>query len=239
MKYEYIKSDIESIKQYPKHWKIIKLKQRFHVIGSNVDKKTIDTEIPVELCNYTDVYYNDFIKNSIEFMEATATENEIKKFTLELNDVLITKDSEDPHDIGVPALVKEVKEKLLCGYHLSILKPKFNQYSGEFLFWVLKSKAIASQLYKEATGITRWAISSRNIKNLIIPFPPLEEQLAISEFLEKLNENINNIVRIKFGNSKITNDINERNQLKVLLEYRDSLIHECVTGKKQIYKGEI
>lgn len=237
MEYKYTSSDIESIGKYPNHWKIIKLKHRFNIIGSNVDKKYKDNEKEVKLCNYTDVYYNDFITTDLDFMIATAKDTEIKRFSLVKGNVLITKDSEDPYDIGVPALVKETEENLLCGYHLSILKPKFQEFTGEFLFWILKSKALSSQLYKEATGVTRWAISSRNIKNMYIPFPPKEEQIAISNFLEKVVLNINNIIDIKFGKAKLSISDTSRNQLKILLDYRDSLIHECVTGKKQIYKG--
>ena len=49
-------------------------------VVSNVDKVPADDELAVRLCNYTDVYNNEFITLALEFMQATATEDEIAKF---------------------------------------------------------------------------------------------------------------------------------------------------------------
>jgi len=238
-KYNYYNTGYEFMGEMPNHWQLAKIKNEFKVIPSNVDKKVNDDEINVKLCNYVDVYYNQFITLNIPFMEATATKGEIDKFQLKSGDVLITKDSEDPFDIGVPAIIDEVEPKLLCGYHLSLIRTTNKKILGEFLYWALMDKAIVSQLYREATGVTRWAIASRHIKNCIIPFPPIQEQEAICKYLRKTWLNIGRIIKIKFGNSKINGDEDEANQLKLIIDYRDSLIHECVTGKKQIWEGEI
>jgi type I restriction enzyme S subunit len=197
MKYEYINSGIEWIGEIPKHWGVTSIKKEFQVIPSNVDKKTEDDEDEVKLCNYVDVYYNDFITSDIDFMVASATENEINKFQLKLGDVLITKDSEDPFDIAVPALVKFTEEKLLCGYHLSMIRSINKRIEGSFLFWALKDEFIATQLWREACGVTRWAIASRHIKNSTIPFPPKNEQTAIAKYLDKACADIDRVVEIK------------------------------------------
>ncbi|HIC32980.1 MAG TPA: hypothetical protein EYO76_13785 [Flavobacteriaceae bacterium] len=194
---KYKETDIQWLGKIPEHWDTTTIKNHFYVIPSNVDKKTKENEIPVELCNYVDVYYNDFIDLSVPFMEATANENEVVKFQLKEKDVLITKDSEDPLDIGVPALINEVKDKLLCGYHLSMLRPKSNKITGDYLFWLLKDTSIASQLWREATGVTRWAIASRHVKNSIIALPPKKEQIAIANYLDNACERIDKIVKIK------------------------------------------
>jgi len=56
-------------------------------------------------------------------MEATATNDEIKRFSIKKNDVIITKDSEDWLDIGVPALVRYEAKNLICGYHTNPHRP--------------------------------------------------------------------------------------------------------------------
>jgi type I restriction enzyme S subunit len=195
--YSYRDSGIEWLGKIPTHWKVTKIKNQAKVIPSNVDKKSEDNETPVRLCNYVDVYYNDYIRPNLELMEATANENELKKFQLQLDDVLITKDSEDPLDIAVPALVLETEDKLLCGYHLSMIRKDNDGFSGAYLFWVLKDKAIASQLYREATGVTRWAISSRHIKNSTFPLPSLVEQRAIAGFLDEACVKIDAAIQVK------------------------------------------
>ena len=92
----------------PAHWRVSRLERVASYSTSNVDKKTEDDELPVRLCNYTDVYYQDRIRaSSGEYMQATASLHEIARFQLRVGDTLITKDSEDWKDIGVPALVEE------------------------------------------------------------------------------------------------------------------------------------
>lgn len=209
---KYKETGIEWLGKIPEHWKPTTIKNHFYVVPSNVDKKIKDNEIPVELCNYVDVYYNDFIDLSVPFMEATANENEVRKFQLKEKDVLITKDSEDPLDIGVPALITQVKDKLLCGYHLSRLRAKSNKITGDYLFWLLRDTSIASQLWREATGVTRWAIASRHVKNSIIPLPPEQEQVAIADYLGKACERIDKIIKIKEDQIK-TNDSIKKSQV--------------------------
>jgi len=209
-------SGVDWLGEVPEHWRVRKIKNGYNLRPSNVDKKTHDNEIPVQLCNYVDVYYNDKITDQISFMEATATAHEIKKFVLENEDVIITKDSEDPMDIGVPALVKHTNPHLLCGYHLTMIKRR-PHYSGGYLFWCLNANCVQSQLFCEATGVTRWAISSKHIKNVLIPVPSFEEQQAIADYLDKATERIDESIAIK------------EKQIKILEDYRKSLIQEIVT----------
>lgn len=93
---EYQDTGVEWLGDIPEHWDVKKLKFIAYVQPSNVDKKSKDGEQPVRLCNYTDVYYNDKVDESLEYMAATATAEQIEKFTLKAGDTIITKDSEDP-----------------------------------------------------------------------------------------------------------------------------------------------
>jgi len=210
-------SKVEWLGEIPKDWSITKLKNQCQIIPSNVDKKSHDDETDVRLCNYVDVYYNEFIDDSIKYMVATANEHELKKFQLLEGDVLITKDSEDPHDIAVPALVVKTKPKFLCGYHLSIIRSDNQNFNGTYLFWALRDSSIASQLHREATGITRWAIANRHVKNSIIPLPSEAEQKAIAAYLDKTCTTIDKAIETK------------QKQLEILDVLRKSIIHKAVT----------
>ena len=105
-------------------WRTVPLQGVAEIRVSNVDKKTAAGEMPVRLCNYMDVYGNDYIRKDLPFMEATATAAEIGRFGVRRGDVMITKDSETPDDIGIPAVVVDQIENLVCGYHLAQLRPK-------------------------------------------------------------------------------------------------------------------
>src|SRR3954466_7874788 len=91
----------------PTDWQEERLHDIVELRTSNVDKKSEAGEKAVRLCNYVDVYKNDKVTLDLDFMEATATEVQIERFGLRLGDVVITKDSEAPDDIGVPALIAE------------------------------------------------------------------------------------------------------------------------------------
>ncbi len=115
----------------PDHWKTRRLRTVAFVRPSGVDKITNEGEIPVKLCNYVDVYKNERILDSMDFMHATATPDEIANFELRGGDVLITKDSEMWNDIAVPAFVPEKTPGVICAYHLAIVRPR--DIDGEFL----------------------------------------------------------------------------------------------------------
>ena len=120
----------------PAHWKTDRLSKYSEIIVSNVDKKTEDDEESVMLCNYMDVYKNDRITTGISFMEATATLHEIEKFTLRKDDVIATKDSENPLDIAIPSFVAEELKGVICGYHLAILRAEKRHLAGAYLSWL-------------------------------------------------------------------------------------------------------
>ena len=110
------------IGRIPDDWEVKKLSEVSAIKPSNVDKKSQPDERPVKLCNYLDVYNNEYIDENIDFMEATATAAEIDKFLLHQGDVIITKNSETADDIAVPSVVAEELNNVLCGYHLALLQ---------------------------------------------------------------------------------------------------------------------
>lgn len=160
------------------------------IIPSNVDKKITKSEKLVSLCNYVDVYRNRRITKQIDFMVASATESEITKYSLEEGDLIITKDSEDWREIGVPAYVSEHLCDVLCGYHLALILPENSKVSGHFLLFAFQSAPIIHQFQLSATGVTRYGLTIASIERLIVPIPPLPEQRRIIGVLSTLDEAI-------------------------------------------------
>lgn len=66
----------------PLSWRVHRLKHVAEVMPSNVDKHARDGEVPIRLCNYTDVYYNSEITDELEFMTSTATPGQVSRFGL-------------------------------------------------------------------------------------------------------------------------------------------------------------
>ncbi len=193
---EYKNSGLPWLGKIPKHWQIEKLKFNARVRFSNVNKKTEEGEIPVKLCNYVDVYYNSEIGADIEFMAASASLEEIKKFQLKAGDVLITKDSEEWTDIAVPAHVAVDIPNLLCGYHLAQIRSG-SRLNGDFLFWLLSSNPINYQFKIEASGVTRYGLSNHALDNSLVLLPPVEEQKKLVDFLKTKTAQIDDLILIK------------------------------------------
>lgn len=152
---------------------------------SPVDKIVKDDEEPVKLCNYTDVYKNTYITADIEFMDGSATENEIERFVIKDGDILITKDSESWNDIGIPAIVKgDFEDTTVCGYHLALMRPHKKLVIPKYLFYCFESKQHRLQLEIEATGVTRFGIPKNAIAKYKIPLPSLSQQNKIVAYLD-------------------------------------------------------
>ncbi|MBY6201044.1 restriction endonuclease subunit S [Maritalea mobilis] len=167
------------------------------VLTSNVDKVVDPDEHPVRLCNYVDVYKNNFIHNDMPFKLGSATAAEIKKFRVKVDDVIITKDSETADDIGVPALVKSTADDLVCGYHLSILRADRRRMIGPFLYWHLLSKKSQEDFGNAANGVTRYGLTLGGIKSIPINVPDLATQRQIADFLDRETARIDLLIEQK------------------------------------------
>ena len=222
----YKDSGAEWLGEVPEHWRVRRVATVADLAVSNVDKHVREGESPVRLCNYLDVYHNERIGAHLPFMAGTATEREIRKFRLAVGDVLITKDSEDWSDIGVPALVDYAAQDLVCGYHLAMLRPDGASLAGGYLFQALKDSHVAWQCQVAAAGVTRYGLSRNAIRSMRIPLPPLPEQTAIARFLDDADRRIRRYIRAK-----------ER-LIELLEEERRATIHEAVTGRIDVRTGQ-
>ena len=212
---QYKESGVEWIGEIPKHWEIKKLKYVAKILPSNVDKHIYPDEVQVRLCNYTDVYYNDYITVDTVLKKGSCKESEFAKFALQKSDVIITKDSETPDDIGVPTYVKDNLDSVVCGYHLTMLRPLACR--GEYIFRFIQSDRTRRYFELESNGITRYGLGKSSIENLLLPIPTDFEQQQIANFLDRKTGQIDKLIRIK-----------ER-RIELLQEQRTALINQLVT----------
>ncbi|MBR7890149.1 restriction endonuclease subunit S [Marinomonas sp. A79] len=212
----------DSGKPFKGEWEDFYLHDAAKIIVSPVDKKTVEGEIPVELCNYTDVYYNTRITNSIDFMKATAKKSEIDKYTLQVNDVIITKDSETPGDIAIPALVSENLGGTVCGYHLAIIRPNSRLAEGAYLNYLFSMPKTRYYFFTLATGATRFGLSIGGINKAHFTLPPLDEQQKIASVLTNADQEIELLEQ----------------QLADLKQEKKALMQQLLTGKRRVKLDE-
>jgi len=175
------------------NWTKEKLVNVADIKMSNVDKKTIETEMPIQLCNYTDVYKNSYIdKNkSDNFMFASCSKNEYDKFVLKSGQVAITKDSEKSNDIGIPTYISDSLDNVVLSYHLALFTPFEDKLDGKFLRYWLDTKQSKIYFENNASGSgQRYFLALDTVKGIPLFLPELKEQQEISNLLFNLDSKI-------------------------------------------------
>ena len=160
---------------------------------SGVDKKTIEGETPVRLCNFVDVYYNWAItkEKAKSFMVASAKQTEIDKCSIGKGMVAITKDSETRDDIGVATYIADDFEYVLLGYHCALITPNPAIVDGKYLNAFMHTRYIQKYFENNASGSgQRYTLSNETIGNIPVLIPSIEEQHTIGKVLADIDRKI-------------------------------------------------
>lgn len=212
----YVETNNGLLSLVPSGWTSSRLRYTGTYKNSNVDKKSYLGQPAVQLCNYTDVYYNEFVRPGMEFMSATASPAEIEKFELKAGDIIITKDSEDPRDIGIPTLVSEDMPGVVCGYHLTIIRTG-SISKARFFHRLLQSHVTRAHFFIESPGVTRFGLNQEAIGGTPVALPSETEMLSIADALDSETARIDALIEKK------------TRFIELLKEKRQALITQAVT----------
>ncbi|MBI4669777.1 MAG: restriction endonuclease subunit S [Elusimicrobia bacterium] len=137
-------------------------------------------------------------------------------------------------------MVAEEISGVICGYHLALIRPRSKKITGDFLAWLHRSKQFRAQYEAKAVGVTRFGLSQYVFRSALIPVPPRDEQLRINSFLDYTCTTIDSVATP----TKPKDDSNHARallgqQISTLRAYRNSIIHECVTGQRRISRKDM
>ena len=110
----------------------------------------------------------------------------------------------------------------------TILKPR-NIMNANYYNWLFHTPIFADEFYKWGHGIVDdlWTTNWQEMKRITIPVPPLDEQKAIAEYIDHKCAEIEQIIA------------DRKTQFETLDDYKQSLIYEYVTGKKEVPINEL
>lgn len=193
-------SQIAWIGQIPKHWEVTKINHLYSQRNQKVSDKDFE---PLSVTK----------KGILPQLEnAAKTDNGDNRKLVKIGDFVINSRSDRRGSCGISSFDGSVSLINI------VLKPRENMNS-KYFDWLFHTTLFADEFYKYGNGIVDdlWSTRWDNMKNILVPYPPLNEQKEIAEFLDK---------KCKIIDKRLSN---LERKIKNLKEYKKSLISECVT----------
>ena len=217
-------SGIPWIGQIPKHWLIKKIRFAFSLsTGISITKSEL-VDSGIDCINYGDIHTRlPIIVDQSNTLLSKITEAKIANHDsaiLHAGNFVFCDTSEDLEGSGNFVMVKSVlkNKKLIAGSHTILLKPIIDIHS-EYFAYLFHSKKIKTQIEQVVKGVKVYSITQSILKNIFILIPPINDQILIANHLEEKTSDITTLIE----------KYNQKN--KLLMEYRESLISNAVTGK--------
>lgn len=133
-----------------------------------------------------DAFYDGVIEQWDELKRLRLDENEIKCYSLKLNDILINRVNSMQY-LGKSALVRELKDACVFESNIMRLSVDESRIYPEFLISFLNSQMGLNELRKNAKqAVNQASINQQDIKNVIINLPTLHEQHEIVRLIDEL-----------------------------------------------------
>lgn len=205
-------SGIEWIGKIPQHWEICKLLKLYKERKCK-NKGNIET-------NVLSLSYGNIKKRNIESNMGLLPESfETYNIIIPSNIVLRLTDLQNDHKSLRCGLVKE--QGIITSAYVTLEK-KTGNISSDYYYRLLHIFDIMKGFYGMGDGVRQNLKYDGELCNLLVIKPPYNEQQQISEYLNKKCSEIDNLISDK------------EILIEKLIEYKKSLIYECVTGKRKV-----
>lgn len=211
-------SGIDWIGKIPEHWEISKLKyySKYITDGTHTTPEYLADGVP--FLSIKDISTGKLDFSNTKYISQHQHEELSKHAPIEKGDILFTRIG----TLGVSVIV-ETDITFDIFVSVGLLKPKDN-INTKYLNYVMNSEYYYQyiQLVKAGEGTSAAKFNLSDVSNSPIVCPPLSEQQAIADYLDRECARIDTIIEKR-----------ER-MIELMTEYKKSLIYECVTGKKEV-----
>jgi type I restriction enzyme S subunit len=213
-------SGVEWIGEVPGHWEVRKLGALGTTInGVSHDSTYFGSGYP--FVSYSDVYKNYALPIKVEGL-AKSSISERNFFSVQEGDVFFTRTSETVEEIGYTSTcLKTIPDAVFAGF-LIRFRPKAGFLDKNFSKYYFRAQIHRFYFVKEMNLVIRASLSQQLLKGLLVLLPPLTEQSAIANYLDKKTFEIDNLIN------------NYQNQISLLQERKQIIINEVVTGKVRV-----
>ena len=216
---ELVDSGVEWLGEIPKGWKVRKLKYitKQIVDGTHFTPTYVETGVP--FLRVTDIQTESIDFESIKFIPVEEHVELTKRAKPEKGDILLSKNG----TIGITKVVEwDWEFSIFVSLCLIKLLPIVSPYYFSYFF---ESDVVNQQISESSKKTSVTNLHLVKIRELLFCFPSLSDQQKIVNYLD---DETQRLAQLK---------ANLTQQINVLLDYKKSLIYECVTGKKRVFKA--
>ncbi len=208
-------SGVEWLGDVPAHWEVAPLKRRWGVMDcKHVTAEFVESGWPLASIREIQSRFVDLTtarQTSVQFFDQLIDGGRQPQ----AGDLIFCRNV----SVGEVAEVTERHPPFAMGQDVCLLRRRASSLSSVYLYHVLKSRHISEQLACAMVGATFKRINVEQVCNLIVPFPPVEEQAAIADRLTQRTAGFDGLV----AEAEVA--------IALLQERRAALISAAVTGK--------
>ena len=200
-------SGISWIGMIPEHWEITKIASLF----SERREKVSDKDYPALSVSKQGI--------TPQLETAVKTDNGDNRRKVCAGDFVVNSRSDRKGSCGVSPYTGSVSLINI------VLQPR-NNMDGQYYHYLFRSNDYIEEYYRLGRGIVAdlWTTRYSEMRNIMIPFPPINEQQAIVNYINEKCSKINSLV----------SDL--ESEIDYLKEYKQRLIADCVTGQVNVQK---
>jgi type I restriction enzyme S subunit len=177
--------NFSNLTQLPNNWKWTKLGDLAESLKYGTSKKCSYSQDGLPVLRIPNLKDGTIDKSDLKYTELS--NSEIQDYALHSEDILMIRSNGSKSLVGRTAIISDDCEGYAYAGYLVRLRFVQNLLISGFLYLVFESKFLRDQIeipVRTTTGVKN--INSTEIFNLIIPLPPLAEQKAIVEKVDKL-----------------------------------------------------
>lgn len=205
--------------EVPTHWKVQQIKRNCNLVrGQFTHRPRNDPAL------YDGPY--PFIQTG----DITAAGKYIRTYSQTLNELGLSASKQFPRGTLVMSIAANIGDVAILNFEACFPDSMIGMIPGhkahlDFLYYLMR--AMRPIMLRSAVQSTQLNLNYVRIGTNFAPFPPLEEQRAIAEYLDAK----------EIESHRISEMITA--QIATLTAYRKSLIHECVTGQRRVTESDV
>ena len=168
--------------ELPKGWRKVHLGEIMEFKnGLNTEKGNYGRGI--KFVNVMDIFRSNYLYSCDVIGSVQASENQRVEYSVKYGDVLFNRTSETPEEIAMASVYLDKKEIIFGGFVIRA-RQKSTTLIPEYSAYCFQAPTVRKELIKRGQGVVRVNIGQKDLSNVPVIIPPVNEQKAIASLLE-------------------------------------------------------